>query len=105
MDKYQFKDKSATIIDLQSRGYHLDFILKNEFILCVQDRELISPDDFEITDTYLFEVGRRPEENQVIYAICAMHSDLKGILMTSYSAFSKGVSIHLWSKFSGKFRA
>jgi hypothetical protein len=100
-----FENRSAAIIDLQERGYNMDFILKNEFILCLQDKELISPDDFEITETYQFDGEKRPGENHVIYAIYAIHSGLKGILMASYSAFNGGVSIHLWSKLSGRLRA
>ena len=98
MEKYN--TKTEAIIGLQKKGYELDFILNNEYLLCVQDRELISPDDFEITETYSFKSKLLPGEQHIIYAINSVHNGLKGILMTPYSAFTGGLSIHLWSKLS-----
>jgi hypothetical protein len=99
-----YNDIAETIIDLQLRGYDQDFVIKNEHILCVQDSELISPDDFEVIDTYKFERGKRPKDNYVIYAIRSIHNDLKGILLTSYGTFSNGLSIHLWSKLAANLK-
>ena len=93
-----YNTKAEAIISLQERGYDNDFILKNECILCVQQGELISPDGFEITETYRFDGGPRLKDNFIIYAIRSLNNDIKGILMTSYSALAKGMSIHLWSK-------
>ncbi len=93
-----YSSKTEAIIGLQKRGYDLDFILSNEYLLCVQDSELISPDDFEITETYRFDSKAQSDDQNLIYAINSVHNGLKGILMTSYSAFTRGLSIHLWSK-------
>src|SRR3569623_654156 len=93
-----YSNIAEAIIDLQLRGYDQDFVIKNEHILCVQDSELISPDDFEVIGAYKFERSKRLRDNYVVYAIRSIHNDLKGILMTSYGAFTKGLSIHLWSK-------
>ena len=93
-----YNTKAKAIIRLQERGYDKDFILKNECILCVQQGELINPDEFEITETYRFEGKPRLADNFIIYAIRAVNNDIKGILMTPYSALAEGISIHLWSK-------
>lgn len=95
---------AEAIIDLQLRGFDQDFVIKNEHILCVQDSELISPDDFEVIDTYKFDGAKRQRDNYVIYAIRSMHNNLKGILLTSYSTFNKGLSIHLWSKLAANLK-
>ncbi|MET3980295.1 hypothetical protein ABIB62_002896 [Mucilaginibacter sp. UYP25] len=94
--------KAEVIISLQKKGYDLDFTLNNEFLRCVQDDELISPDDFEVAETYLFESEDQQGIPFVIYAIVSLQNGIKGILMTSYSAFTKGLSIHLWSKLARK---
>jgi hypothetical protein len=99
-----YSNIAEAIIDLQLRGYDQDFVIKNEHILCVQDSELISPDEFEVISAYKFERGKRLRDNYVIYAIRSMHNDLKGILMTSYAAFTKGLSIHLWSKLAADLK-
>lgn len=95
-----YSTKAEAIIGLQKKGYELDFILNNEHLLCVQYCELISPDDFEIAETYSFKSNILPGERYIIYAINSVHNGLKGILMTPYSAFTGGLSIHLWSKLS-----
>ena len=99
-----YTNRAEAIIDLQNRGYDQDFVIKNEHILCLQDSELISPDDFEIVDAYKFEGAKRLKDNYVIYAIRSIRNDLKGILMMSYSAFTKGLSIHLWSKLGANLK-
>ncbi|MCQ6957002.1 phosphoribosylpyrophosphate synthetase [Mucilaginibacter aquariorum] len=90
--------KAEVIIGLQKKGYDLDFTLNNEFLRCIQDGELISPDDFEIAETFLFENEAEADLPFVIYAISSFQNGVKGILMTSYGAFTQGLSIHLWSK-------
>ena len=99
-----YNNRAEAIIDLQKQGYDQDFVIKNEHILCVQDSELISPDEFEVISAYKFERGKRLRDNYVIYAIRSMHNDLKGILLTSYGAFTKGLSIHLWSKLAADLK-
>ena len=100
-----YPDKLQAIIDLQQRGYELDFIMKGEYLFCPQQNELISPDDFEVTETYQFDEKDGKPDTYVIYGICSLQQDLKGILMTSYKGFNLGLSIHLWSKLSKTLRA
>ena len=95
-----FSTKSDVIIDLQKKGYELDYVVSNENLLCVQDKELLNPDDFEIVESYRIENEIEQEEGCVIYAINSIQNGLKGILMIAYSGFAHGVSIHLWSKLS-----
>ena len=63
-----------------------------------------NPDEFEIAETYQFKGTQESNDTYVIYAIRSVHRDLKGILMTSYSAFNHGLGIHLWSKLSTTLR-
>ena len=93
-----YATKTEAIIDLQKRGYDQDFILKSEGILCVQQNELIRPEEFEITGTYRFEGKSKLCDNYIIYAIRSVENDIKGILMTSFRGFENNISIHLWSK-------
>lgn len=99
-----YATKTEAIIDLQKRGYDQDFILKDEYLFYVQQSELIEPDEFEITETYRFEGKRRSCDNYVIYGISGINKDIRGILMTPYSAYSKGISIHLWSKLANNLK-
>ena len=95
-----YPNKIQAIIGLQQRGYDLDFIVKGEYLFCPQQNELISPDEFEVTETYLFGQHDDKIDTYVIYGIRSLQTDLKGILMTSYHAFRREPSIHLWCKLS-----
>jgi len=95
-----YTKRIQTIIALQSRGYDLDFVLKDENLLCLQERELINPDEFEVAETYKFEENNGIADTYVVFAIRSVQRDLKGILMTSYRAFNKGLGLHLWCKLS-----
>ena len=95
-----YQSKIDAIIGLQERGYEYDFVLKEENIHCVQQSQSICPDDFEVIEAYRFEGKRRMCDNCIVYAINLLNNGSKGILMTSYSTLTKGVSIHLWSKLS-----
>jgi hypothetical protein len=95
-----YNNKIQAIISLQHRGYDLEFVLKDENLLCLQDLELIGPDEFEIAETYKFEENNCVAETYLVYAIRSVRRDLKGILMTSYGAFARGLGFHLWCKLS-----
>ena len=95
-----YNTKSKLIIDLHKKGYDSDFILKNEFIFCIQQNELINPDDFDIIECYHLDASLGLRNNFIIYAISCNNVHLKGILIASYHTLELGMSIHLWSKFS-----
>jgi hypothetical protein len=92
------------IIDLQERGFNHDFVIENEHIRCLQYNELISPDDFEILETYHCESSGNDNECSLVYAIRLMNYDMKGILMSNYGSYIKGMSLRLWSKFNSMIR-
>ncbi|PWK78390.1 hypothetical protein LX99_02234 [Mucilaginibacter oryzae] len=85
------------ITDLQERGFNHDFVIEKEYIRCLQHNELISPDDFEISETY--HCGSKDGDN-LVYAIRLSNYDVSGILMSSYRTYIRGMSIRLWSKFN-----
>ena len=76
--------KSSIIINLQERGYDVDFVLNKGSISCVQDKSLTKPEGFEITEKHLIVDNRCLESTCVIFAVRLLDNDTKGILMTSY---------------------
>lgn len=88
------------IIDLQARGFNHDFIIENEHIRCLQYNELISPDDFEILETYHCGSSRDTDGGNLVYAIRLNNYQVDGILMSSYRSYIKGMSLRLWAKFN-----
>lgn len=96
--------KTEIIIGLQDQGYCFDFILQHEFLKCIQDGALISPDDFEIEEAYILQGSNTSQSPHLIYAINSLHNGIKGIMMLPYSKFIKGMSIHLWTKFATQLK-
>lgn len=92
------------IIDLQERGFNHDFVIENEHIRCLQHNELISPDDFEILETYHCKSSGKNNECSLVYAIRVPNHEMKGILMSDYRSYIKGMSLRLWSKFNSVIR-
>jgi len=76
--------RTTIIIDLQKRGYELDFVLKNGSISCLQDKSMAMPEDFEIIERHLVIDNRSLENTWVILAVQIASSNRKGILMAGY---------------------
>jgi hypothetical protein len=95
-----YNTKADAVIGLQESGYDKNFIFKNEGLRCIRQHEKINPDGFEITERRRFEDKPRLNDNFIINAIRSLNHDARGILMTSNSALTRGMSIHLWSKLS-----
>ena len=91
-----YATKTEAIINLQERGFDLDFVPRNESILCIQHNELLNPGAFEIIGIYRFEGKRKPYDNCIIYAIESIENDFKGILMTSFTRIENNIPIRSW---------
>lgn len=81
---------SEAINDLSKRGYTTDFeILKDQdCFVCNQTAKQLSPDEFEIDETYRFEGDTDPGDEMIIFAISAKKHKIKGIIVNAYGAYS-----------------
>jgi hypothetical protein len=96
---YQDENLIDIIIDLQERGFDNDFILEQEHLRWLQYNEQIAPDDFEIIETHHCKGKPYHKDNAIIYAIQLRNYNAKGILLSNYKSYTKGLSLHLWTKF------
>jgi hypothetical protein len=64
---YVYETILGAINGLKERGYILDFNLKENCIIC--EDEKFQPEDFEITEFYRFEGETDPADEAVVYAI------------------------------------
>lgn len=80
---------SEAINDLIKRGYTYDFEITNEACLyCVNAEIQLSPEEFEIDETYRFEGDTDPGDEMIVFAISSKHHKLKGIVMNGYGTYS-----------------
>lgn len=84
-----YATKTELVSNLQARGYDLDFVVRNEGILCIQQNKFLRPEAFEIMETYHFEGKQNPYDSYTIYAIESIQNDFKGTLITTLSQARK----------------
>ena len=92
-----FETLTEAIKDLQDRGYQRDFNLRENCIECGQSGTQLSPEEFEITETYHFD-GSTDVDDEVVLYVIESHTGLKGILINAYGVYSDTISDGLISK-------
>ena len=90
---------TSAIQELKLRGYQLDFNLKENCIIC--DDEKFHPEDFEITEVYRFEGDTDPADEAVLYAIESKNGQ-KGLLVNAFGIYSDPMSDSMIKKLSFK---
>lgn len=88
---------TEAINDLKKRGYERDFNLKENCIECSASGTRLSPDEFEITETYRFEGESDPGDESVLYAI-ASKDGMNGILVNAFGPYADTMSDALIAK-------
>ncbi len=88
---------TEAISDLKTRGYKLDFNLRETQIECTHAGIKLSPNEFDIAEVYRFEGQTDPGDEMILYAI-ESKSGLKGVLVNAYGAYSNTISAELIGK-------
>jgi hypothetical protein len=86
---------TEAIKGLRERGYTKDFNLKENCIIC--DEEKYHPEDFEIVEVYRFEGDTDPADEAVVYAIESNKGD-RGVLVSGYGISADEMSSELAKK-------
>ena len=92
------------IVSLHEKGFDHDFVIDKEFIRCMQNNELVAPDDFEIFEVNHCICSTRSQNNSILYGVFLNNFSIKGILWSSYKTYQYGLSIHLWQKLYKKIK-
>lgn len=88
---------SAAIQGLRERGYAKDFNLRENCIIC--DEEKYHAKDFEITEVYRFEGDTDPADEAAVYAIESNKGD-RGVLVSGYGISADEMSAEMVKKLS-----
>ena len=90
---------TQAVSGLKSRGFTLDFNLKENCIFCQDD--VFNPEDFEIVEVYRFEGNTDPADEAIVYAI-ESHNGRKGVLVNGYGIYSDSINSDMAKKLSFK---
>jgi hypothetical protein len=89
---------AEAVNDLVKRGYTENFGAGDNCIHCRDKSVSLSPADFAIDEVYRFEGETDPADETIVYAISALHENLKGILVNGYGMYSDSGSNELIEK-------
>lgn len=83
---YQYESPVHAIEDLKQRGFTEDFNLKDNCIVCNDQK--YSADEFEIKEVYRFEGDSDPGDEAIVLGIESTNG-IKGVLVNGYGYSSE----------------
>ena len=92
---YTYDTVTEAIQGLRDRGFTTDFNLKENCIVC--NDEKFNPADFAIVEFYRFEGESDPSDEAVVYAI-ESNIGMKGVLVNGYGISSEEMSDEMAQK-------
>lgn len=89
-EQHNYDTVSEALNDLAKRGFSHDFNIHEESdcLVCNNTMTQLSPDEFEIVETYRFEGDTDPADEMIVYAISSMKHNLKGTLINAYGIYA-----------------
>lgn len=90
MKVYAYDTVSEAINGLAERGYTTDFEIlgEKECLICNKSSTQLSPEEFEIDETYRFEGDTDPGDEMIVYAISAINHNIKGLVVNAYGTYA-----------------
>jgi hypothetical protein len=85
-----YETVSEALNDLVKRGYTTDFLVhaEQECLLCNKTALQLSPEEFEIDETYRFEGTTDPGDEMIVYAISSPKHNIKGTVVNAFGIYS-----------------
>lgn len=85
-----YETVSEAVNDLYKRGYTTDFKIhkEKECLICNKTSLQLSPDEFEIDETYRFEGATDPGDEMIVFGISSKQHNIKGIVINAYGVYS-----------------
>lgn len=96
--KVYYANAKDALDKLKAEGYTTDFNLNENCIVCHSGK--FSANDFEIVAIYRYEGDSNPDDESTVYAIESKSGE-KGVLVTSYGAYSEKISDEILQKLRG----
>ncbi len=85
---------------LKKQGYTVDFNLRENCIVCSENRYQIEPEDFVIDKSFRFDEDENPSDQAVVYAISSDKHGVKGVLVNGYGLYSDTLTNSMLEKLS-----
>lgn len=83
---------------LKNEGYTLDFNLKENCLICMDNDLNLGPSDFKIDKIFRFEGATNPADEEIVYAISSINGKYKGVLINAYGVYADKLSDEMIEK-------
>ena len=99
-EQLYYETVSEALNDLIKRGYTHDFNIQTEegCLICNKTMVQLSPDEFEIDETYRFEGDTDPGDEMIIFAISSRKHNLRGTIINAYGMYSDSATSKIVEK-------
>src|ERR1700754_3187282 len=91
---------TATLKELKSRGYNVDFNIAFDKLICSDNKIRLNPHEFEIVQVFRFEGDTNPSDEEVVYAVESKDGKIKGVLNSAYGTYAETISNEMIQKLS-----
>ena len=90
MKKYSYDTVTEAVNELAKRGFTTDFemYIEKECLACHKTSTYLSPEEFQIVETYRFEGNSDPGDEMIVFAIESKAHKMKGIVVNAYGSYS-----------------
>lgn len=85
---------------LKKKGYTVNFNLAFDKLICSENKKVLNPDEFEITEVYRFEGNTDPGDEHVVYAVESKTGNLKGVFSGAFGMYADAASTEMLRKLS-----
>lgn len=99
-----YETVTEAVNDLTKRGYTTDFAIltDKECLVCNKTAKELSPDEFEIDETYRFEGMTDPGDEMIVFAISSKTHNIKGLVVNAYGIYSDAKTSKIMEHLSRK---
>ncbi len=91
---------TEAVKDLKARGYHINFNLAFDKLVCLDDNSCLNPHEFEIVEVHRFEGATNPSDEDVVYAVESKDGKIKGVVTSAFGLYVDPVSNEMIQKLS-----
>lgn len=90
----------AALNGLRARGYTINFNIAFDKLICSENKTILNPGEFEITEVYRFEGNSNPADEDVVYAVESKKGNIKGVLTSAFGLYADAASTEMIKKLS-----
>jgi hypothetical protein len=83
-----YETVTEALNELNKKGFSVDLNISFDKKICTENKNCLSPQDFEIIETHRFDSSNNPSDEDIIYAISSKDGKIKGTFMEAFGTYA-----------------